>query len=161
MYNNVPLCSLALSYAEPSTFYLLLICTPFKHLTFFEVMIEMLCTAKCLYVLSQVSEHPPPTPQFQLVLKTMEVWSETAPTMLDLRDTPSGYTVPLVVVPQKHYKDPKSRREEGKYGGGYSTVCIESKSTVAWGCSTDPGNSCFSYSTCCPTSTGKSPHPSY
>lgn len=100
MYNNVPLCSLALSYAEPSTFYLLLICIQFKHLTFFEVMVEMLCTAKCLYVLSQVSEHPLPTPQFQLVTKTMEVWSETAPTMLDLRDTPSGYTASCCCSPE-------------------------------------------------------------
>lgn len=61
MCNNIPLCSLALSYGEPSTLYLLLICTLFKHLTFFEVMVEMSCTAKCPYVLSQVNEFPPPS----------------------------------------------------------------------------------------------------
>lgn len=74
----------------------------------------------------------------------MEVWTEAAPTMPDLRDAPSGYSMPLVVVPQKQcskrrYKDPKSRTEQIKEGDAQRIACIET--TVAQGCFTDPSNS--------------------
>jgi len=66
--------------------------------------------------------------------------------MPDLRDTPSGYSTPLVVVPQKqcskrHHKDPKSRTEQVKQGAAQGIACTETQSMVAWGCSADPGNS--------------------
>lgn len=115
----------------PSTLYLLLICTQFKQLTFFfKVMAEMRCAAKCPDVPSQVNERP----RFRLVFKTMEAWSEAAPTMPSLRDIPPWvFYASCCCSPnqcsKRHYKDPKSRREQVKKRGAQRIVFIESRGT--------------------------------